>query len=89
MHILCYFGKKNNSQLNLISHYKSKLEKEIEEISNEVLNLVDEKLLKKKSDDKKAEIFYQKLKGDYNRYLAEIYQGEKSYILKKIIFLKQ
>nr|CAA75860.1 chaperone protein [Geodia cydonium] len=51
--------------------YREKIEKELDEICNEVLTLLDDHLLKKATSDE-SKVFYQKMKGDYYRYLAEV-----------------
>ncbi len=40
-----------------------------------VLNSIDSYLLKK-AEDVEAKVFYYKMKGDYNRYIAEYAQGD-------------
>ena len=42
---------------------------------NNVLNTIDSHLLKR-AEDSEAKVFYLKMKGDYNRYIAEYAQGE-------------
>ena len=42
---------------------------------NNVLNTIDNNLLKR-AEDAEAKVFYLKMKGDYNRYIAEYAQGE-------------
>ena len=60
----------------LAEEYRKKIEKELEDECNEVLNLIENQLLKKATanSDKKKEpkVFYLKMKGDYFRYLVEI-----------------
>ena len=55
---------------------QAKVELELQKISDDVLQLIDNKLLPQASatDEK---IFYYKMKGDYCRYVAEFAQGEK------------
>ena len=45
------------------------------EICQEVLNLLDQHLIKNASDAE-SKVFYLKMKGDYYRYLAEVASGE-------------
>ena len=42
---------------------------------NNVLNILDSYLLKR-AEDAEAKVFYLKMKGDYNRYIAEYAQGD-------------
>ena len=42
---------------------------------NNVITVIDSFLLKR-AEDGEAKVFYQKMKGDYNRYIAEYAQGE-------------
>ena len=52
--------------------YREKIEKELEESCQEVLNLIETKLLRTSTDNNEAMVFYLKMKGDYYRYLVEI-----------------
>ncbi|XP_061675009.1 14-3-3 protein beta/alpha-B-like [Syngnathoides biaculeatus] len=55
--------------------YREKIEKELNDICNEVLGLLDKNLIPNaKAADSK--VFYLKMKGDYYRYLAEVASGE-------------
>jgi 14-3-3 protein beta/theta/zeta len=58
-----------------VNEYKAKIEKELEDLCNEVIDLLDNHLVKHavKSESK---VFYLKMKGDYQRYLAEVATGE-------------
>ena len=56
----------------LASKYREKIEKELEDACEEVLELIDNKLLKKVKGETEPKIFYLKMKGDYYRYLVEI-----------------
>jgi 14-3-3 protein epsilon len=67
--------------LNLIQEYKNKIEDELKDKCNDVLNLLDNHLLmNSKAPD--AKVFFQKMKGDYYRYLGEFMQGDER---KKVI----
>jgi len=64
---------------SLSKDYRLKVEKELEDICNQVLELLDSHLIPKSieaegSEDNKADshVFYLKMKGDYYRYLAEV-----------------
>ena len=58
----------------LVSAYKSKVEAELNSICTDILGLLDSNLIK---DSLPAEpkVFYQKMKADYFRYLAEFAEG--------------
>eukprot|EP00058_Branchiostoma_floridae_P007632 XP_002593120.1 hypothetical protein BRAFLDRAFT_114088 [Branchiostoma floridae] len=62
---------------------REKVETEMKEMCDEVLELLD-KFLIPSVHNADSEVFYQKMKGDYLRYLAEITDGkEKEDIVKK------
>lgn len=66
---------KGNKFLPLITHYKDKIETELQTVCKDVLDLLDSNLLKN-SHNPEAIVFFQKMKGDYYRYLGEFMQGE-------------
>jgi 14-3-3 protein epsilon len=69
--------KNNNSKyLNLVTDLKNKLEKELADLCDRMLKLIDNFLLKKTTSTE-SKVFYLKMKGDYYRYLAEFTSGEK------------
>lgn len=55
--------------------YKSKVEAELQGICNTVLRLLEGSLVPA-AQDGEAKIFYLKMQGDYNRYLAEFAENE-------------
>lgn len=60
--------------------YKHTIEKELDNVCNEVLVLLDKCLIPKAEADEKAFeslVFYLKMKGDYYRYLAEVADEKK------------
>ncbi|KAF7226254.1 14-3-3 protein zeta [Nothobranchius furzeri] len=59
-----------------IKEYREVIEKELQEICNDVLGLLDKYLIPKASPAE-SKVFYLKMKGDYYRYLAEVATGEK------------
>jgi 14-3-3 protein epsilon len=68
--------KNNNSKhLGLVSDLKTILEKELTELCQRMLNLIDNYLLKK-TIPVESKVFYLKMKGDYYRYLAEFNSGD-------------
>jgi 14-3-3 protein beta/theta/zeta len=59
----------------LAKEYREKVEKELRDICNDVLSLLD-KFLIAKASNAESKVFYLKMKGDYYRYLAEVAIGE-------------
>jgi len=56
--------------MHLIGFYKDKIELELKTVCRDVLDLLDGNLLKN-SHNPEAIVFFQKMKGDYFRYLGE------------------
>lgn len=67
--------KENSTFLPYIQEYRKRIEDELTKSCNNVLSSIDNHLLKKSEDDE-AKVFYLKMKGDYNRYVAEYAQGD-------------
>ena len=64
--------KRHSSQyIPLVTNFKNILESEITETCRNVINLINNYLLKRSLSDE-SKIFYLKMKGDYYRYLCEI-----------------
>lgn len=62
--------------LKVIEENKIQVEKELSQICNEILELLDKYLLKNiNPNDAERCVFYQKMKGDYYRYICE-FRGE-------------
>jgi len=59
----------------MAKEYREKVEGELREICNDVLNLLDKYLIAKASNAE-SKVFYLKMKGDYFRYLAEVATGD-------------
>ncbi|KAM6968035.1 14-3-3 protein beta/alpha-A-like [Aplochiton taeniatus] len=55
----------------MAKEYREKIEKELKEICNDVLGLLD-KFLIPNATPAESKVFYLKMKGDYYRYLAEV-----------------
>merc|ERR1719397_978154 len=55
----------------MAKEYREKVEKELRDICNDVLALLD-KFLIAKASNAESKAFYLKMKGDYYRYLAEV-----------------
>lgn len=66
----------NERKQSMAKEYREKVEKELEEICQDVLNLLD-KYLVPKASNAESKVFYLKMKGDYYRYLAEVASGAK------------
>lgn len=66
----------------MCTEYREKVEKELRDICNDVLTLLDQHLIPK-SQNHESKVFYLKMKGDYYRYLAEVALGDdRSAIMK-------
>lgn len=61
---------------HMAKEYREKIEKELKDICNEVLTLLD-KFLIAKATTAESKVFYLKMKGDYYRYLAEVATGDE------------
>jgi 14-3-3 protein epsilon len=65
--------------------YKKKVEKELTEICNDILEVLEKHLIVNSSTSE-SKVFYYKMKGDYHRYLAESTSGEsKSHAAEKAL----
>jgi len=63
-------NKAAEDKLKLIRTYREKVEKELRDICNDILSVLDKHLIPC-SDTGESKVFYYKMKGDYHRYLAE------------------
>lgn len=68
---------KNSAFLPLLRDYKAKIETELDTICDEIIKLLQDKLIKSAKGNAQSEVFYLKMKGDYYRYIAEYATGEK------------
>jgi len=61
--------------------YRMEVRKELVDICDEVLNLIDTTLLvntnEAEADELDSKVFYEKMKGDYYRYICECSEGEE------------
>ncbi|XP_033727475.1 14-3-3 protein gamma-like [Pecten maximus] len=71
----------------IVAEYKKKITIELQNICEEVLTLLTKQLIPPveyprdtsgPNDEKESYVFYLKMKGDYYRYLAEVYEPESS-----------
>jgi len=67
-------NKGNTVHVTRIKSYREKVEKELSDICNDILSVLDEHLIPA-STTGESKVFYFKMKGDYHRYLAEFAQG--------------
>jgi len=69
-------SKGNETNVSKVKEYSAKIEKELHDISNDVLNVLNNHLIPNAQSDE-ATVFYYKMKGDYYRYMAEFTAGDK------------
>jgi 14-3-3 protein epsilon len=63
-------SKGNESHVQKIKHYASKIDKELNDIVTDVMTVIDKCLLPHATSED-SKVFYYKMKGDYYRYKAE------------------
>merc|ERR1711879_372722 len=68
--------KGNESQAVWAKEYCTTVEIELQLICDTILGLLDQNLIPKASGGE-SKVFYQKMKADYYRYIAEFTEGEK------------
>nr|ABK23139.1 unknown [Picea sitchensis]ACN40414.1 unknown [Picea sitchensis] len=66
----------NEDRLPIIRQYRHKVEAELSGICESILGLLDGYLIPSASSGE-AKVFFLKMKGDYNRYLAEFKTGDE------------
>ncbi|KAJ4939558.1 hypothetical protein JOQ06_029005 [Pogonophryne albipinna] len=69
-------SEESENKQKMVKEYRGKVERELQEICNDVLKLLDEYLIEK-SQTSDSQVFYLKMKGDYYRYLAEVAGDDK------------
>merc|ERR1712086_290587 len=67
--------KGNEEQAKYAKEYCSKVEAELQKICDTILGLLDNNLIPKASSGE-SKVFYQKMKADYYRYIAEFSDGD-------------
>lgn len=66
--------KDPKEKLDQIRKYREQIEKELKDICEDVLNIIDKHLIPQAVSGE-SKVFYHKMKGDYHRYLAEFATG--------------
>ncbi|KAH8742404.1 14-3-3 protein [Diaporthe sp. PMI_573] len=68
--------EEGSKYVDAIVKYRSKIELKLEMVCQDVLKVLDDYLIPNAAVCE-SKVFYHKMKGDYNRYLAEFAPGEK------------
>merc|ERR1712048_1434948 len=68
-------SKGNTENAGFAKEYCKKVESELQKICDTILGLLDNKLIPKASNGE-SKVFYQKMKADYYRYIAEFSEGD-------------
>jgi len=66
--------KGSEDKLGMIRSYRDQVEKELRDICQDILDVLDKHLIPS-STTGESKVFYYKMKGDYHRYLAEFATG--------------
>lgn len=67
--------ERNEKKQQMGKEYREKIEAELQDICNDVLELLDKYLILN-ATQAESKVFYLKMKGDYFRYLSEVASGE-------------
>ncbi|XP_076333527.1 14-3-3 protein epsilon-like isoform X1 [Tachypleus tridentatus] len=67
-------NKGNEGKLEMIRQYRIKVENELRDICQDILDVLDKHLVPV-ANTGESKVFYYKMKGDYHRYLAEFAAG--------------
>lgn len=85
--------KSEANKQGIAKSYREKIEQELKDICQQVLDLLDKYLIAKATNPE-SKVFYLKMKGDYYRYLAEVFAGDQrqtivseSQLAYEVIFL--
>ena len=68
---------KGSKYLDLIKWYRMKIETELNQLCDDVINLLKTTLIPNATAAPDAKVFYMKMLGDYYRYLCEFNSSEK------------
>ena len=78
-------SKDNAEHVKLIKEYRAKIEKELDETCADILAVLDKALLPS-AESGESKVFYNKMKGDYHRYLAEFqFRFNRRFDMKTIL----
>ncbi|KAF9906280.1 14-3-3 protein [Lobosporangium transversale] len=69
-------SKGSESNVAMIKTYRAKIEEELAEICNDILDVLSKNLIPAAVSGE-SKVFYHKMMGDYHRYLAEFATGDK------------
>jgi len=69
-------SKGNSDNAKYAKEYCGKVEEELQRICDTILKLLDDNLIAKAGNGE-SKVFYQKMKADYYRYIAEFSDGDK------------
>jgi len=69
-------SKGSDANVSMIKTYRTKIENELADICNDILNVLEKYLIPSASLGE-SKVFYHKMMGDYHRYLAEFATGDK------------
>ncbi|CAO2577844.1 14-3-3 protein beta/alpha [Lemmus lemmus] len=67
--------ERNEKKQQMGKEYREKIEAELQDICNDVLELLDKYLIPNATQPE-SKVFYLKMKGDYFRYLSEVASGD-------------
>jgi len=67
-------SKHSDAKLDMIRAYRDSVEKELNDICADILDVLDKHLIPSATSGE-SKVFYYKMKGDYHRYLAEFATG--------------
>jgi 14-3-3 protein beta/theta/zeta len=73
---------KDSNKEKISKQYRIKIEEELKNICEQVLDLLDNHLISKASNPE-SKVFYLKMKGDYYRYLAEVAGDQRANIVEE------
>ncbi|XP_028400753.1 14-3-3 protein epsilon-like [Dendronephthya gigantea] len=82
----------SEEKLAIIKECREKIEKELKDICNDILDLLESNLIKGTSaTNTESLVFYKKMKGDYKRYIAEFSSGtdRKSFAEASLVAYKE
>jgi 14-3-3 protein epsilon len=70
-------SKGNKENAEWAKEYREKVEKELDDICDKIVKLLTNTLIPKPGTNSESTVFYQKMKADYHRYIAEYSEGDK------------